>query len=135
MTVDETTTYVFRDIIPKDYYWFALVENDFPDLDDTVQILLIICMLLDQEEDVLDKIPKKHIGVIGWWLGIELLGEKVMKLAQWYEVAFHLCKQRFDVSMEWLEEQPVPKITLMTQTLTKFAKEQEREMKKARRGK
>lgn len=58
-----------------------------------------------------------------------------MKLDQWYETAFHLCKQRFDTTLGWLEEQPVPKVLLMTQVLTKFAKEQEREMKKARRRK
>tara|TARA_R110001592_G_scaffold349393_1_gene644634 strand:+ start:1462 stop:1638 length:177 start_codon:yes stop_codon:yes gene_type:complete len=56
-----------------------------------------------------------------------------MKLDQWYEVAFHLCKQRFDLSMDWMETQPIPKILLMIQVLTKHSKEQEREMRKAGR--
>ena len=64
-----------------------------------------------------------------------LLEEKIMKLDQWYETAFHLCKQRFDITMDWLESQPLPKILLMVSVLNKFAKEQEREMRKAKRKK
>lgn len=80
-------------------------------------------------------VPKRDVGVLMWWLGENLLHEKVMKLDQWYETAFHLCKQRFDSTMDWMESQPVSKILLMAQVATKFAKEQEREMKKARRKK
>ena len=80
-------------------------------------------------------VPKADVGVLVWWMTANLLDEKIMKLDQWYETAFHLCKQRFDMTMDWMEQQPVPKILLMTQVATKFAKEQEREMKKARRKK
>ena len=135
VTIDGEVYYLFRDVIPKDFYWFALCENDFPDLSTTLQYLLIICMLLDEDERILDKIPKRHVGPLVWWIGKYILDEKVMKLPQWYEMAFHLCKQRFDSTMEWMENQPVPKLLLMAQTLTKFAKEQEREMRKARRKK
>jgi hypothetical protein len=92
-------------------------------------------MLLDDDETILDQIPKTHIAPLVWWMGENILNEKIMKLDQWYQMAFHLCKQRFDSTMEWMENQPVPKLMLMTQTLTKFAKEQEREMRKARRKK
>jgi hypothetical protein len=135
VVVDGEYRYLFRDLIPKDFYWFALCENDFPDLSPTLQYLLIICMLLDEDERILDQIPKRHIGPLTHWIGNEVLQEKIMKLTQWYELSFHLCKQRFDYTMDWLETQPVPKILLMAQTLTKFAKEQEREMRKARRKK
>jgi len=92
-------------------------------------------MLLDSDESILAKIPKKHIGPLSWWAGTELLNEKVMKLDDWYKMSFHLCKQRFDSTMEWLENQPIPKIMLMVNTLTVFNKEQEREMRKSRRKK
>ena len=98
-------------------------------------MLLIIAMLLDGDESILDFIPSSHVAPLGVWMTENLLNEKVMKLDQWYEMAFHLCKQRFDATMEWMENQPMPKLTLMTNTVTKFAKEQEREMRKARRKK
>ena len=122
-------------MIPKDFYWFQLCENDFPDLGTTLQFLLILAMLLDDDETILESIPKRHVAPLSWWIGKEILSEKVMKLDDWFKISFHLCKQRFDSTMEWLENQPVPKIMLMTNTLTAFNKEQEREMRKARRKK
>ena len=101
----------------------------------TLQFLLILAMLLDGDESILDQIPKRHVGALSWWVGSTLLDEKVMKLEDWYKMAFHLCKQRFDSSMEWMENQPVPKILLMTNTVQQFNKEQEREMRKAKRKK
>ena len=92
-------------------------------------------MLLDDDETILESIPKRHVAPLSWWIGNEILSEKVMKLDDWFKISFHLCKQRFDSTMEWLENQPVPKIMLMTNTLTAFNKEQEREMRKARRKK
>ncbi len=90
---------------------------------------------MDGREEDLDRIPKVMLGALVWWMSENLLNEKIMKLEQWYETAFHLCKQRFDMTMEWLEDQPVPKILLMTRVLTKFSQEQAREMKKASRKK
>ena len=133
--MDGETTYLFRDIIPKDFYWFQLCENDFPDLGTSLQFLLILCLLLDGDESILQQVKKRHVGPLSWWIGNEILNEKVMKLDDWYKMSFHLCKQRFDSTMEWLEEQPMPKVMLMLNTLTAFNKEQEREMRKARRKK
>lgn len=120
---------------PKDYYWFALLENDYPDCPPLVSNLLTLALLMDGDEEDLMLVPKRDVGVLIWWLSSNLLDEKIMKLDQWYETAFHLCKQRFDMTMDWMESQPVSKVLLMTQVVTKFAKEQEREMKKARRKK
>ena len=131
--IDGEVSYLFRDIIPKDFYWFALCENDFPELSNTVQILLIIAMLLDGDESILGSIPKSHIGPMAWWISKEILPDKVMKLEDWFELSFHLCKQRFDHTMDWFENQPVPKLLLMARTTTKFAEKQNREMKKASR--
>ena len=124
---------ILRELCPKDFYWFATVENDFPDLSPSVSGLLTLLLLLDGREEDLELIPKRIVSALSWWIGPNLLNEKLMKLDQWYEVAFHLCKQRFDMTMDWMEDQPVPKILLMIQILTKHAKEQEREMRKARR--
>jgi hypothetical protein len=45
------------------------------------------------------------------------------------EVSFHLCKQRWDQSMDWLENQPMSKIRVMISVLENYAEEQERLMK------
>ena len=126
-------TVILRELCPRDYYWFATLENDFPDISPSLNGLLTLLLLLDGHEEDFNAIPKSVVNVISWWIGPNLMQEKIMKLDQWFETAFHLCKQRFDVSMDWMEEQPVPKILLMIRTLTKHAKEQEREMRKARR--
>lgn len=118
---------------PKDFYWFALLENDFPDANPVVSNLQTLAILLEGDETDLLYIPKKDIAPLLWWMSKNLLDEKVMKLDQWYETSFHLCKQRFDETLEWMETLPISKILLMTQVVTKFAKEQEREMRKAKR--
>ena len=94
---------------------------------------MTLAVMMDGREEDLDLIPKRCVGPLIWWMSENLLNEKIMQLEQWFETAFHLCKQRFDVTMEWLESQPVPKILLMTRVLTKFSQEQQREMKKASR--
>lgn len=67
------------------------------------------------------------------WALNSLLAEKIMTVEGWLQTAFHLCKQRWDSSIEWLETQPVPKILLMVEILNQHNKEQEAEMKKAAR--
>ena len=97
--------------------------------------MLILALLLDEDELVLDSIPSKHIGPLIVWMMENLITEKVMKVEQWLEFAFHMCKQRWDDSIDWLETQPMSKILLMGRVQTKFVQEQNREMKKGRRGK
>lgn len=135
MTVDGYSTHIVREVCPRDFYWFALLENDYPDIHPIVSNLLTLAVLLDGDEEDLMYIPKSSVSALMWWVSENLLQEKIMKLDQWYETAFHLCKQRFDVTLDWMESQPMSKILLMTQVLTKHAKEQEREMRKARRKK
>ena len=122
-----------REPCPRDYYWFATLENDFPHLSPVLGNLLTLAVLLDGRVEDLDLIPKSTVAPLIVWMTKNLLDEKIMKLEQWYDTAFHLSKQRFDVTMEWLEGQPVPKILLMIRVLTKFSQEQAREMKKASR--
>jgi|TARA_R110002012_G_scaffold107064_1_gene248677 hypothetical protein len=122
-----------REVIPKDFYWFALLENDYAHLSDAHRTLLILALLSQEGESVLDRIPNKSLTAITWWLGKNLLEEKVMPLDQWLTTAFHLQKQRWDDSIDWLEVQPMSKILLMISIQSKFNQEQERQMKKGKR--
>ena len=95
--------------------------------------LLMLVKLLDDEEDVLFHIPASMIECALWWIEKNLLEEKLMKLEDWYNLAFHLQKQRWTADQDWLEDQPMSKVLLMLDTQSKFNKEQEMEMKKNRK--
>ena len=64
------------------------------------------------------------------WGADTLLDQTVLTVENWLEVAFHLCKQRWDSSIDWLETQPMSKINAMINILKTFAEDQEKEMKK-----
>ena len=68
--------------------------------------------------------------IFGWAVE-NLLSRKIMTVESWLQTAYHLCKQRWDESIEWLETQPVPKILLMIEIQNDFVKAQEAEMKKS----
>lgn len=97
--------------------------------------MLIISLLLDLSEDDPDiiSIPKNKLAALYWWISNEMLEGKVMKVEQWYKLSFHLCKQRFDNTMEWFEQQPISKIMLMATVMSDYADEQNKEMKRASR--
>jgi len=69
------------------------------------------------------------------WVGDTLLNQTILTVENWLEIAFHLCKQRWDSSIDWLESQPMSKIQTMLEIVRKHAEEQEKEMKKNARKK
>ena len=121
-----------REVCPRDFYWFSLVENDYPDLEPGLFNLLLLLILTDSDEDnhQLDLIPVQCLAPLSSWVMKELVSERIMKVEQWLEMSFHLCKQRWDDTTEWLESQPMSKILLMSRVVSKFVAEQNREMKK-----
>ena len=112
-----------------------MVENDYEHLSETHKTLLVFQMLLDVEEEELMKIPSRCLQPALWWMTKNLLEERIMKLDAWLSTAFHLQKQRWDSSIEWLEQQPMSKILLMISIQGKFGEEQERKMKQSSRKK
>jgi hypothetical protein len=69
------------------------------------------------------------------WVSENLLDKTILSVENWLEVAYHLCKQRWDQSVDWLETQPMSKINAMIEVVRKHAEEQEKEMKKSARRK
>lgn len=67
------------------------------------------------------------------WIVENLLKENILTVENWLEVAFHLCKQRWDESIDWMETLPMSKIQAMINITKKFAEQQEDQMKKAAR--
>ena len=133
MTVDYRLTLVLRELTPKDFYWFSVCENDFPDCSPAAFHMLFLARLLDDDEEVLLHIPSGMISVLLWWVQKNIFEDKLMKLKDWFNLSFHLQKQRWGADMDWLEDQPMPKILLMLDTQSTFNKEQEMEAKKNQR--
>ena len=69
------------------------------------------------------------------WIGEEVINEKVLTVENWLEVSFHLCKQRWDSTVDWLEKQPMSKVLTMINIVENFAEKQEQEIKKSSRRK
>lgn len=84
--------------------------------------------------DVLDQLTLNQTEKIFKWVGEEIINEKVLTVENWLEVSFHLCKQRWDNTVDWLEKQPMSKIFTMISIVEDFAEKQEQEIKKSSRG-
>ena len=75
------------------------------------------------------------VHVLAWWIEANLLKEKLMELTDWYELAFHLQKQRWTETTDWMEQQPMSKVLLMMNVQSKFNEEQNAAMKRNSRKK
>ena len=110
------------------------MENDYKYDDFTIAIMLL-ARLTGSEEEQLATIPARHVRPLVQWMMPEIVHEKLMTVEKWFELCFHLQKQRWDESMDWLESQPMSKVLLMTRVQSGFVESQNRAMKKANRGK
>jgi hypothetical protein len=122
----EYPTLHVREIIPKDFYLAQVLRQKEQNC-----IPLVERVILNPE--VVENIPFRVFENYLKWILENIFYEKIYPLEKWMEVSFHLCKQRWDQSMDWLEMQPISKITLMIEICNKFAEQQEDEMKKASR--
>ena len=113
----------FREVTPKDFYLAQVLRQA-----ERSQLELIQRLLVD--ERILDEATAAQTRQAVKWACETLLDKTILTLENWLEVAYHLCKQRWDSSIEWLETQPMSKINLMIEIVKKHAEEQEKEMKK-----
>ena len=113
----------FREVTPKDFYLAQVLRQAERSQLELVQRLLV-------DESILDEATAAQTRQAVKWACETLLDKTILTLENWLEVAYHLCKQRWDSSIEWLETQPMSKINLMIEIVKKHAEEQEKEMKK-----
>jgi hypothetical protein len=97
--------------------------------------MLPLISRLIQNPDDLDHFTLPQTEKIFKWIGEEVINEKVLTVENWLEVSFHLCKQRWDNSVDWLEKQPMSKVLTMISIVEDFAEKQEQEIKKSSRRK
>lgn len=122
------SSFHIREVKPKDFYLAQILRQK-----EEGYIPLVIRLLLNPE--VLDITPLSDTQTIFKWVSENVLSQNVLTVENWLEVSFHLCKQRWDQSVDWLEEQPMSKIQTMIQIVKSHAEEQEKEAKKAARKK
>jgi hypothetical protein len=129
LTVNGYGPFHFRELTPKDFY-FAQVLRAKEDSNFTP---LVLRLLLNQ--DVLDVAPASVFREALKWVSENILNEKLLTVENWMEISFHLCKQRWDSSMDWLETQPMSKVLLMIDILQKHVERENSEIKKSSRRK
>jgi len=109
--------------MPKDFYLAQVLRQS-----ERSQLELVSHLLLNHDD--LDSITSTQFRQCMKWVGEVLLDQTILTVENWLEVAYHLCKQRWDSSIDWLETQPMSKIQTMIEIVKKHAEDQEREMKK-----
>ena len=124
--VDDHPPVHFRELCPKDFYFAQILREK----NDNVMPLLDRIILEDSSIDDFSVTQAKKLLE---WVVEELLLEKIMTVESWLEAAYHLCKQRWDNSVDWLEAQPISKILTMISIVNKHAEQQEAQMKKSSR--
>jgi hypothetical protein len=121
-------TFHFREVIPKDFYFAQILRQT-----ERSQLELLERLLVNP--DILEEAKASHTRAAMKWAAEALLNQTVLTVENWLEVAYHLCKQRWDSSVDWLETQPMSKINAMIDIVKRHAEEQEKEMKKSARRK
>ena len=128
MWVNERGPVRFRDLTPKDLYYIQVLQNEkLPDSE--VAIAMVTRVLL--EEEPLEQLSVFETRKAFEWVAENVLAARVMTVESWLQTAFHLCNQRWDSSIEWMETLPVPKILLMVEILNQHVKAEEAAMKKS----
>ena len=120
----EEVTFHVREVKPKDFYYAQILRQQEEGFIPLIQRLLL-------NPDCLDLVTIAESRAVFKWISETILQQNVLAVENWLEVAFHLCKQRWDSSLDWLEEQPMSKIQTMIQIIKNHADEQEKAMKKS----
>ena len=119
-------TFHFREVTPKDFYFAQILRQTERSLVELVDRLIL-------NREVLDEVTSAQTRSMIKWAAENLLEKTVLTVENWLEIAYHLCKQRWDSSVDWLETQPMSKINAMIDVVKRHAEEQEKEMKKSAR--
>lgn len=98
---------------------------------ETEKAIRILTHLLVREDDIerLFLAPVSVFHSLSLAVSHHILKDKVMSPNQWLELAFHLCKQRWDESIKWMEEEPMSKVSLMIQIQAEFGERMKQESK------
>jgi hypothetical protein len=119
----------FREITPKDFYLGQILRQQ------KRSFMELVVRLLLSPEECLDQIPARKFSTVVKWVTENLLEERLFTVENWLKTAFHLCKERWDSSIDWMESQPISKVLTMISVTNDFHEKQADEAKKAARRK
>jgi hypothetical protein len=125
----EEVTLHFREITPKDFYLGQILRQQ------KRSFMELVTRLMLSDEELLDQVPAKRFNTVVKWISENLLEERLFTVENWLKTAFHLCKERWDSSIDWLESQPISKVLVMISVMNEFHEKQSEEAKKASRRK
>lgn len=117
-------TFCFREVTPRDFYFLTYLEEEAECKEqDTIKTFMVLEHLAKSPKDFdrLLSLPQWAFWFLTQGMFDNCLKGKVMTPNQWLETAFHLCKQRWDSSIEWLESQPMSKINEMIGIQSRYA--------------
>jgi len=92
----------------------------------------LLLRLLSNPE-ILERVSSRTFRALTNWMVDNIFSDSIFSVENWLEVAFHLCKQRWDQSIDWLEDQPMSKVKLMISINEKFVEKQKDAAKKPRK--
>ena len=115
-----------REICPKDFYLAQVVRQQERSVFEIIQRLIL-------NDEVLETASIREARAMINWAVETLVDKNVLTVENWLQVAYNLCKQRWDSSIDWLETQPMSKIHTMIQIVQQHVEDQEKEAKKAAR--
>ena len=126
-----------REICPKDLYYIECLkkENGGGDIPQIEFFLEMLSRLSDFDMDAAMEMGAREFRFLIDWMAKEIFEGKLMSVYEFLEIAFHLCKQRWDSSVDWIEQQPMSKVLTMVDISSKFAERQNSEMRKSSRKK
>jgi hypothetical protein len=124
--IDDYPPIHFRELCPKDFYFAQILRNKG---EGSLALMERVTLNFD---DLLD-LPSLKMQRVVRWVSEDLFHEKIMTVENWLRTSYHLCKQRWDSSVDWLESQPVSKVFLMIDIVKEHHEEVEDQMKKASR--
>lgn len=126
LTVDGLVFHL-REIRPKDFYFAQILRQRERSMFELIERLI-------QNSEVLDSANVRQTQSIVEWVANNILEKNILTVENWLEIGFHLCKQRWDDSLDWLELQPMSKIQTMIEVVKNHVDEVETAQKKAARG-
>lgn len=124
MTVGNWGTVHIREITPKDFYLAQILRAKGASLMPLVKRLVL-------NIEVVNELPGPVFKKFMNWVIENILEGNILTVDNWLEVSFHLCKQRWDQSMDWLETQPMSKIRAMIDILERHVEAEKDAMKRA----
>lgn len=88
----------------------------------------LLARLIEEKEPVNELSASKFRFLVNWSIE-NIFEDNIYSVENWLEIAFHLSKQRWGPSVDWLENQPMSKIKAMLDITEKFVEAQNEAMK------